>query len=65
MGDVLSDVGRIEEALDEYRAALATAQKLADDHPSLTEFRPGLARTLQELGLTLFRAGRFAETIPM
>ena len=50
------------EAEAEYRKAIALWQKLADDYPAVTEFRSGLAVSLNNLGLLLNDSGRQSES---
>ena len=50
------------EAEAEYRKAIALLQKLADDYPAVTEFRSGLAGSLNNLGLLVNQTGRQSES---
>ena len=54
-------MGRSWEAEAEYRQALAILQKLADDHPAVTEFRFFLANSHYSLGYLLLDTGRATE----
>ena len=42
LGNLLARAGKPAEAETEYREALALFRKLADDSPTVTEFRQGL-----------------------
>lgn len=53
LGDALKKLGRHDEALDNYRRALAIREKLLDRAP---EAREELARSLERTGDELFRA---------
>ncbi len=59
---LLEDTGKSSEAEAEYRKALAIQQKLADDNPTVTEFRDSLAVSHINLGILLTNyTGRSSE----
>ena len=62
LGIVLKDTGKPAEAEVEYRAALAIFQKLADDNPTVSDFRSRLSRIhYSRLGELLCEAGKPAQ----
>ncbi len=61
LGKLLSDTGQIGEAIAELRAALAINEKLAADHPAVTEFQSRRARNHNGLAILLEKTGRPGE----
>ena len=61
LGILLLETGRPGEAEAEYRAAIAIHEKLAADHPAVTEFHYSLALSRDNLGQLLWQAGRRPE----
>ncbi len=61
LGLVLRDTGAPAEARKAIEAALAISQKLADAHPTVTEYQSNLARSHNRLGNLLNATGALAE----
>jgi tetratricopeptide (TPR) repeat protein len=61
IGDCLSQTRQSEEALTEYRKALAIFQKLAHDYPAVTDFQSGLSSTSLKLAAHQAWFGRAKE----
>ena len=54
-------LNKLLEAEAEYRQAMALYQKLADDHPTVTDFRKRLADCHNQLGVLLMGTGTKAD----
>ena len=63
IGLVLADTVETVEALESYRRSLAIQQKLADENPTVTDFRRDLANTQDNIGLLLSKIGKPAEAL--
>jgi tetratricopeptide (TPR) repeat protein len=61
LGTLLMHAGKTAEAEAEYRSALAVYRKLADQSPSVDEFRGGQASTHNAMGILLSNTGKLAE----
>ena len=61
LGDVNTDGGRLDAAVARFGESVALHDRLARDHPTVTDYRNGLAFALTGLGRALYRAGRSAE----
>ena len=59
--DILNAMGRSLDAEAECRTELAAWQKLADEEPTLRDFRSGLGMNHADLGFLLFQMGRSSE----
>jgi len=58
IGLVQMQTGKPDDALASYGQALAICRKLADENPTVTEFRRSLANTHTSMGWTLMEIGR-------
>jgi tetratricopeptide (TPR) repeat protein len=54
----LASVGRLAEAEEAYRAALATAGSLAEDNTAGTDFRGNLGTSHNSIGVLMLRTGK-------
>jgi serine/threonine protein kinase/tetratricopeptide (TPR) repeat protein len=63
IGGVLSETGKLAEALKEYQKALAIRQPLADANPAVTDFQRDLAQSHNNIALVLSHTGKPAEAL--
>jgi WD40 repeat protein/tetratricopeptide (TPR) repeat protein len=61
LGFRLASVGRLAEAEEAYRAALALGRRLAEDNPAVPDFRNNLASSQNNLGFLLAQRGKPTE----
>src|SRR5262249_3313925 len=63
IGEVLTQTGRLSDAIDVYERARTINDGLVKEHPTLTFYQSGLAFSLSGLGRTHRLAGRSVEAI--
>ena len=61
VADFLTQTGKLGDAVKWHGIALLIQTRLADAHPSFTEFQSGVARTKEKIGALLVRIGNPAE----
>jgi hypothetical protein len=63
LGDLDIEAGRLDVAADRFRESSEAHERLAQDHPNVSDYRSGLAFALTGLGRAHHRAGRLAEAV--
>ena len=63
LGDLEIEAGRFDTAVAKFHQSVALHDRLARDHPSVTDYRSGLAFALTGLGRAASRAGRRADAV--
>jgi tetratricopeptide (TPR) repeat protein len=63
IGEVLRDMGKLDEALASWRQALAIQQKLADANPAVNQFQSDLAAIHFNIGFVLMVTGKAEEAV--
>ena len=61
LGNLLADLGKRQEAEEQYRKALTIQEQLAADFPAVPEYRLDLARSHNNLGILLAGLGKRPE----